>query len=381
MRNVIDVVIVGGGPIGLKVAQITAHSGLDTVVLEDKPVIGKPVQCAGLVSKKVIKMTDTESVIAEPTCANIHPPNEVPLRIDTDEKKVAIIDRATFDKEMAAKANNSGVDIRLNSKFTGKNPNGKVSYTKDGERHTLDSKIIVGADGPGSTVRRSAELPGPEEIIPAVQAIVPEKIENVRIYLGNDIAPGFFAWQVPFTTGSLFGLASTDGNAYEHLNNLLSSKGLNNKVVGILSGSIPVGLITPMVQDGIVLVGDAAGQVKPLSGGGVYTGLKAAEICGETIIKSLKERDASKEFLMRYQDEFFDGVGKEIKRGLKIRKVFKGLSDDEFDKLISSLQKDKIKRIIENQGDIDHPSKLVKPIVKASPSLLKFLGPVIKSLL
>jgi len=377
---VADVVIVGGGPIGLKVAQITANYGLDTVVLEKKSVIGKPVQCAGLVSQKVIEMTGTKSVIAEPLKANIFSPNGERLEIESNEKKVAVIDRALFDKEMAAKANDSGVDIRLNSKFKNINNDGKLFYEQNGEITSLEPKIIVGADGPGSTVRRSAGLPSPKEIIPAVQAIVPEKTDDVKIYLGNDVAPGFFAWQVPFTSGSLFGLASSDGMAYQNLMNLLNSKNLDSKIVGILSGSIPIGMITPMVTDGIMLVGDAAGQVKPLSGGGIYTGLISAEFCGQTIIDSFEEENASKDFLMRYQDNVLSKIGKEIRRGQKIRKVFTGLNDDELNNLLSSLQKDKIKQIIEEKGDIDHPSKLVKPIVKASPSMLKFIGPVIKTM-
>ena len=380
MSKVVEVVIVGGGPIGLKVGQITADSGQETVVLEDKSVIGKPIQCAGLVSQKVIQMTGTDSVIAEPRRADIYPPSAEPLKIESNKKKVAVIDRSSFDKEMASIANGLGVDIRLNSKYTGINHEGEVTYTKNGEKFTIDADIVVGADGPGSTVRRSAGLPGPDEIIPAVQAIVPEKTENVKIYLGNDIAPGFFAWQVPYTSGSLIGLASTDGNTYQHLNDLLDSKNMGNKVVGLLSGSIPIGLITPMVDDGLLLVGDAAGQVKPLSGGGIYTGLKAAEFCGKTIIESLEAENTSKDFLMRYQDRFMYDIGKEIKRGLKIRKVFKGMSDGDLDRFIDSLQKEKVKNIIEEKGDIDHPSNLVKPIVKASPSMIKFIGPVIKNL-
>ncbi|MFW5928183.1 MAG: NAD(P)/FAD-dependent oxidoreductase [Thermoplasmatota archaeon] len=380
MNTVVDVVIVGGGPTGLKVGQICADSGLDTVVLEDKPVIGKPVQCAGLVSQNIIKMTETESVIAEPKRAVIHPPNEKPLRIEAEEKKVAVIDRSSFDKEMASKATSSGVDIRLNSKFIGLNSEGEVTYKQNDKTVKVETDILVGADGPGSTVRRSSGLPGPEEIIPAIQAIVPEKADEVKIYLGNDVAPGFFAWQVPFISGSLIGTASTDGDAYQHLNDLLESKGMRNKVVGILSGSIPIGLTTPMVDDDLLLVGDAAGQVKPLSGGGIYTGLKAAESCGETIIESLEAENTSKDFLMRYEERFMDDIGKEIKRGLKIRKVFKKMSDKDFDKFIDSLQKEKVKSIIEDRGDIDHPSKLVRPIVKASPSMIKFIGPVIKKL-
>lgn len=375
-----EVVIVGGGPIGLKVGQMTADSGLDTVVLEDKSVIGKPVQCAGLVSQKVVQMTGTDSVIAEPGRADIHPPTGEPLQIVSNEKKVAVIDRSSFDKEMASKANGAGVDIRLNSKFVGINSQGEVTYKQDGKSIKIDTKILVGADGPGSTVRRSAELPGPKEIIPAIQAIVPDMTDEVNIYLGNDLAPGFFAWQVPYTSGSLIGLASTDGKTYKHLNDLLDSKDMGNKVVGILSGSIPIGLTTPMVDDGLLLAGDAAGQVKPLSGGGIYTGLIAAKFCAETIIESLEAENTSKDFLMRYQERFMDDVGKEIKRGLKIRKVFKGMSDDDFDRFIDSLQKEKVKDIIEEKGDIDHPSKLVKPIVKASPSMIKFIGPVIKNL-
>jgi len=377
-----EVVIVGAGPIGLRVAMNTAKAGYETVVLEKDAVIGKPVQCAGLVSPRVVELTGTKSVIEKPKKAVINPPSGESLTIEAKREKAVVIDRAKFDREMAMKAVKAGADIRLKSAVekTTYDEKREVEYVREGKKEIIKADVVIGADGPTSIVRRTADFPSPKEVLPAVQAVVPSNDNSVQIHIGSKTAPGFFLYEVPFTTGKLIGLATDDGNTYNHLMDFLKSKGLDNRVITYLSGTIPLGNLESSVDDGLCLVGDSACQVKPLSGGGIFLGIKAADICSDVVLNALEEGDLSKGRLREYHERWQRDIGKQISREMKIRKIFKNLSDKEIDELISILKRDESRRVIEKEGDIDFHSALLKPLIKTAPELIKFTGPVIKSL-
>lgn len=377
-----EVVVVGAGPAGLRVAEKTAQAGYETVVLEKQAVVGKPVQCAGLVSPRVVSLTGTRSTIAIPRKAVINSPLGESLELKNDGDKAVVIDRAKFDREMAMKAARAGAEIKLRSEVKGTTygEKRKVQFEQEGKDKTMEADVVIGADGPASIIRRSAGLPSPEEFLPALQAVVPSEDETVQMHIGEDIAPGFFLYEVPFKTGKLIGLASDEGNAYRYLMKFLRSKGMEDRVITFLSGTIPLGNLERSVSDGLCIVGDSASQVKPLSGGGIYFGLKAADICSEVVINALEEGDVSKTSLNEYHKRWQKILGKKISREMRVRKVYKDMSDKEIDSLVKTLNKDKTRRIIEEKGDIDNHSKLIKPLFKAAPELLKFTGPVIKSL-
>ncbi len=378
-----DIIVVGAGPAGLRVAEYTARKGYSTLVLEDHKVIGKPVECAGLVSMKVLSMTGTESVLMTSKEATVHPPTEEPLHLEASEPKAAVIDRHSFDLEMAEKAAKAGAEIKLGCRVVdteSKNGKREVIYREEDKKKRETARIVVGADGPTSMVRRKEGLPGPEETLPAVQAVVGTSQDDIHIHLGDHVAPGFFAWQLSYPSGTLIGLATNDGKTYEHLHDLLKKKGLEEKVITYLSGTIPLGDIDESVSDSLMLVGDAACQVKPLSGGGIYPGLRSADICSEVAVKALEDNDTSRERLMEYHRSWKDAVGKEISKGMWARDVFLKLSDKNLDDLISHLKKDKVKKVLAEEGDIDYPSRVARSAIKTSPSLIKFGGPILKTI-
>lgn len=363
----------------MEVAKRVARKGYKTLVLEEDRVIGSPVQCAGLVSPRVVDITGTASVLDGYSHATIHPPGTEPLEISSDETRAYILDRGAFDKEMASCAEEEGADISLGCRVTGWDLENTLEYRKFGKKLTCKGSIIVGADGPSSIMRRLSGVGGKVEYLPGIQALVGKEPDGIHIFIGNDIAPGFFAWELPHPSGTIIGLATDSDNAYAYLTRLLRSRGLDRKIIGLQAGTIPLGRLNRSVVGSLMLVGDAALQVKPLSGGGLYTGLLSAAHCSEVITDSLEKEDISENSLSEYHDRWQRDIGGEISRGLWMRRIYRNFSDKEFDKLFDALGDEKILKVIGDMGDIDYPSDLTRPILKTSPKLIKFAGPLIKN--
>ncbi len=239
---------------------------------------------------------------------------------------------------------------------------------------------MIAADGAGSVIRRNAKIPGPRECLVGIQTLIGKEPDGIHIHLGKNIAPGFFGWEVPHHSGTIVGLASRNGNAMDYLVQFLKKKGWERKVISIFAGMIPLGRVNRSIDEGLMLVGDAACQVKPLSGGGLYTGLISAKHCASTALKALEMENNRKEVLKGYHEAWQEEIGPEISKGLWISNIFRNLSDEQLDDLFMILKKEKVKKVIEDQGDIDYPSTLAKPVLKSAPQLLKFTGPFVKSL-
>ena len=130
--------------------------------------------------------------------------------------------------------------------------------------------------------------------------------------------------------------------------------------------------------DGAVLVGDAAGMAKPTSGGGIYTGLVSARLAAQTIIEVLEQGQPNAKAMALYQQRLNTTIGKELKRGGRLRKAFLRLSDDKLDELIRLLADPEVVRLIEQHGDIDYTSRVATAVLKKKPQLLKFAPLLLK---
>ena len=125
-----------------------------------------------------------------------------------------------------------------------------------------------------------------------------------------------------------------------------------------------------------MLVGDAAAQVKPTSGGGIYTGLKCSEHCAVTALKALTNNAFSEKSLSGYQTGWMKDIGKELKKGMEIRNLFVKFSDKDIDKIIMAINKPPILKLISKYGDVDYPSKLLSHLI-TKPRLLAELSPLL----
>lgn len=346
-----DAAIIGGGAAGNMAAWLLAKKGYRIVVLEKKGSIGKEV-CGGLVSHRVLEMSKTEAVLNEIKGAYVYFPDGREICIGGDKTHAYVIDRQKFDFELAERAMAEGTIYKL--KFAVK----KISDDRIEGKEDIKFDYLIGADGTLSTVAKQFDM-GSIEYINAVQgeAKIHADEDFVRVYINKSIAPGFFSWIIPDGEKARIGLGSSEKKLKQKIDNF--AKMLNAEIKNVKGGIIPAS-IRKFFKHNVALIGDAAGQVKATSGGGIYASLLAANIMAENFPDFKK-----------YEDEFMRKFGREIKKTILARKIFLKFDNEDFNYIADYIEKEV--EIINRYGDIDYQAKVAKEIVKRHPAIAFYL--------
>lgn len=384
-----DVIVVGAGPAGAVASKYAAKSGARTLLIEEHASIGSPVQCTGLISTAALaecEIGEENFVLARMKGAFVYAPNGEELTVRGKGERAYVIDRKMFDRALAGRSLDEGVEVLLKTRFTGVHA-GKISVISNGERKEIQADVIIGADGIQSSVGRAVGLPRCEKFLSGIQFEAPYAARDpgfVEIFTGNNIAPGFFAWAVPFGDMARIGLAKNpDGIAAQHyLEKLLKHPVIASRYKGSRTehvvGGIPLGPPDRTVEGNVMLLGDAAGQVKPTSGGGVYMGAVCAKIAGEVAARAARKEARLEEYEKRWRS----AVGRELAIGMRIHKSLGKLSDENLNEFIAFLNRPEIMDCITEYGDMDHPSVLFQKLISRGDKmrLIKLLGVAFKTL-
>ena len=383
-----DVVVVGGGPAGCMAAKYAAKGGVSTLIIEEDAEIGKPVQCAGLISKRAIdesELTHTSFINCELKGAIIHShSHEVRIESPSPEKRAFAIDRRVFDTELANEAQKNGADVLLKSKVNGiKNGDTRLTISTTGEE-AISARVVIGADGARSAVSKMADMNVTKNFLNCVQLEGGYEIdENVaEIFVGKRIAPGFFAWTIPIDENNARIGLCIDKRFSPHPSPLLFlkrnlaqhpviAKRYNGGSSHYTAGTIPIpaGLLRRGGQTvrigagvGILLVGDAAAQVKPITGGGVYYGMKCGKLAGAIAAKACLT--GNMKVLEAYEKRWRKEIGWEIAFGLKVHRLRCVMSDKDFDTIFRTLSRGDVLAHITRKGDMDYPSVALRGLLK-----------------
>tara|TARA_Y100000310_G_scaffold340574_1_gene436885 strand:+ start:1405 stop:2520 length:1116 start_codon:yes stop_codon:yes gene_type:complete len=358
--------IIGAGPVGNYLAGRLSEKGVDADVYEEHRKIGAPIACTGILTsylKNLIKVHD-EYVVNTINQTDVYSPdgNSVNIKL----KKNYIVDRTLFDSHLADVAKSSGVKYHLNWKFTGLR---KLTGTErkyrllfqDGKKAT--DSCIIGADGPGSVVGRSAGIFGERKFVVGHQARVRMKsridASLVEFYLDKG---NYIGWLVPESDRvARIGVASHK-NVKGHFEDLIKKR--PGKILGWQSGPIPVynpGL--KYEQDGIYLVGDAATQVKASTYGGIIPGMHAADVLVD-VIHGNKPAGS-------YQKGLKGSIGKNLGAHLLVRKIMNRFTEKDYNELIRIVSQKKIRDLV-YKHDREYPIKLLLLLALNEPRLVKF---------
>jgi len=353
-----DVVVVGAGPVGATVAREAAKGGARVLLLEKRKSPIYPERCAGIISPRCLREANVDGgvVVRRIRGGYIHAPDGRSLRIEASEPRAVVIDRHLFNERLLRAAREAGAEYMPLTRACFLEDR-TLFLEREGRPLKVRAGIIVGADGSGSEVARWVGFPPPSRYLLGIQAIVPydpERGDFVEIFLDQDIAPGFFAWVVPAEEGvARVGLATHEAKGIRYRLKKLLEK-LNLQPIKVRSGFIPIGARARTVKGRVALVGDAAAQAKPTTGGGLYPGIVAAKILGEVLCGDHP--------LSLYERRWRSRLSHELRLGMMIRRIAERLGDREISYILAFLGRKKFLRMIGRLGDIDHPSVLLKAL-------------------
>lgn len=389
-----EIIVAGGGPTGCFTAEQLASKGIKVAIIEEHSTVGEPLHCAGLVTQRVFDITrcpQTGIVQNKIYGAHIHSPAGSILTIGGKTIHALVIDRQRFDETLAHTAQAAGADLLTDHKvMTAKKQDHGISLSiKQNEKILpVRCKVLIGADGAHSRIRNLFGFPRPTEILQGIGAELSDTTLDpcfVHIFVGQDVAPRFFAWVIPTNThgttariGLCIGKHSRHPLQYYYTSLLQQPLLQKTTVMKRFGGTIPLGPLKRTASDHVMLVGDAAAQIKPTSGGGIYPGLLCATHCAQIGSEAVQRHAFDEQFLKHYHTRWTKQIGRELSLGMRFRKIFSSLTDNQLDKYIKKLNTTKTIDVINTYGDIDYPSRLALPLLKTSPSLISLAPALLK---
>ncbi len=356
-----DVIVAGGGPAGSHIACKLAERGHKVIVLERKRQVGDSVCCTGIVGQECVDAFAIEGrvILRQVNSAGLFSPSGRRLSLRREKPQACILDRAAFNAVMAGRAQRAGADYELDCLVKDvaiEEGEAKVAASCRGRGANFAARAVVIAGGFGSGLCGRLGLGRFGDFAIGAQAEVrAEGVDEVEVYFG-DMAPGFFAWLVPTTPPmALAGLmARKKPGLYlrEWLSRLAAQGKIASAEAEISYGGIPLKPLPRTFGERLLVVGDAAGQVKPVSGGGIYYGLLGADIAAGTLHQALADGDLSAKRLARYERGWRKKLGRELKTGYWARQLFESLSDRQIDRIFEVVRAGGIDEALLKAGDL-----------------------------
>jgi digeranylgeranylglycerophospholipid reductase len=352
-----DCIVVGGGPAGSTFARVAAEGGLSVVLLAKDRDIGVPVRCGEAISDaglRIFHEPNPRWISSTINRIKLVAPNETVVEFDLHQKGY-ILDRRIFDYDLAEFASIAGAQIVTKAYIDGliieDDKVVGVKGTHVGERFEKRAKIVVGADGVESRVGRWAGLKTTVKL-KDMECGIQKTVTGIDVnehmfdfYLSKKWAPGGYLWVFPkgkhkANIGlAISGYYAKDGKAaHKFLDEFLAWKYPNASVLTTVVGGVPVAkTVKQMVMDGLMLVGDAARTVNPVTGGGIISGMRSGLLAAETAVKALRNGGPIRKNLSSYEKEWHKIGGKNHERFYRIKETIFRFTDDDLNRIADGI--------------------------------------------
>jgi digeranylgeranylglycerophospholipid reductase len=347
-------------------------------VFEGKSAPGLNVCCTGIISTKCFQSLGlgTDVILTELNSAKFFSPSGRCLRVQTEEVQAYVVNRFLLDKALASKAQSRGARYFFSTPVIDIIPgqDGIQAETScSGVREIFSARAVILASGFRPKLPRKLGLGKIKSFLVGAQAEIEAKnVNELEVYFGQAIAPGSFAWLVPISTNRAYVGLLAASEAKLHLQKFLLTPFCQGRIEGqgveIEQKAIPVGILARSYVDRVLVIGDAAGHVKPTTGGGIYFGHLGAKLAAKVLDEALNSGNLAAGQLSRYQKQWKAKMGNELSRGYWARWAYGKLSDRQIDGIFNILNSDGMAEALLNSGNFsfDWHSKLIMAVLRRS---------------
>ena len=379
-----DVAIIGGGPGGLSAARRLAAGGWSVTVFEEHERIGSPVHCTGVLAEDVIASMDLpgEAVLNPLSTVRFVAPAGHSFDYTTATTEAVVIDRAVFDSALADRAMLAGAEIVRGQRVTSVDPSTDgVDVTLADGGH-LRARVVVLACGANYAFQKRLGLGMPSTFLQSAQLELPaDRPGDVEIHFGSEIAPKGFAWAVPVrrregTFARIGVMADGDAGVYfaKMLARVASRGAWPSPIPSRGGGCCRSASVKRSYADRVLAVGDAAGLVKPTTGGGIYYSVVSGEIAAEVLSSRLATNDLSAAAMQEYESRWRGRFQSEFTAQLALRFVAQRMRDTDIDALFALATTDGILPLVRQTARFNRHRDFILALLRHQPARRALFG-------
>ena len=378
MLEPVDVLIVGGGPGGLFMAARLAGRGVRTVVCEEHTRVGDPVHCTGVLSTDSFSRFDlpANATLNQLSDVRFVSPGGIPVDYTTPSPIATVIDRPAFDRALAERAAAAGADIRSGVRVVALETDacGVRATVAGGE--VVQARLGVLACGAHYGIQQRFGFGLPRNYLHTAQCELPAAVmPSVELHFGRDVAPGGFAWAVPVVRPDGFHvrigvMAARDApGCYRRMLDRIGDRwGVSGRELPPRLKILPLGAIERTYADRLLAIGDAAGLVKPTTGGGIHYSIMSASIAADVALEGLASDRLKAASLATYERRWRAKLEDEFDAQQELRNVATGLSDQAIDNLFELAHTDGIMPIVRATARFNEHRPLIRALFKHPPA-------------
>jgi geranylgeranyl reductase family protein len=345
-------------------------------LFEEHADIGEPVHCTGVLAREAFDAfgLSTDSLLNELSTVHFHAPSGAMVEHSTTEVEAVVIDRVRFDRQLAEQAAHAGVRVQR-ARVTALDVD-REGVTVTTSAASARARVVVLACGASYALQRRLGLGLPKLMLQSAQAEIPaEHLGAVEVHFGSDVAPGGFAWAVPVRRSGRTCVrvgVMCDGDASRHFHRTLEriARRWGISVDGCTPRQkvLPLGPIERTYSDRVLVLGDAAGLVKPTTGGGIYYSLLSGQLAAETLEQTLADDTLNAEALSQYETAWRRRLGSELRWQHILRRIAQRLSDSDIDRLFDLARTDGIMPLIRRTATFNRHSEFIVALLKHPPA-------------